>query len=41
MAAAGPGSLRTPDDLGRCYLTLAERTPRAITDAVTAIRPDP
>ncbi|MFI6724007.1 tyrosine-protein phosphatase [Streptomyces atratus] len=36
VAAVDPRSLRTADDLGRFYLTLAEDTPRAIADAVTA-----
>ncbi|MFJ2910547.1 tyrosine-protein phosphatase [Streptomyces sp. NPDC087228] len=36
MEAVDPRSLRTAEDLGRFYLTLAENTPRAIADAVTA-----
>ncbi|MFJ1842758.1 MULTISPECIES: tyrosine-protein phosphatase [unclassified Streptomyces] len=36
MEAVDPRSLRTAEDLGRFYLTLAENTPRAIVDAVTA-----
>ncbi|MES9591600.1 tyrosine-protein phosphatase [Streptomyces sp. NPDC094045] len=36
MAAIRPDALRTPDDLGRFYLALAESTPRAVADAVTA-----
>ncbi|MFJ2132451.1 tyrosine-protein phosphatase [Streptomyces sp. NPDC087845] len=36
MEAVDPRSLRTAEDLGRFYLTLAEITPRAIADAVTA-----
>ncbi|WP_327311268.1 tyrosine-protein phosphatase [Streptomyces sp. NBC_01243] len=36
MATIDPRSLRTADDLGRFYLTLAESTPGAIADAVTA-----
>ncbi|MFF2963129.1 tyrosine-protein phosphatase [Streptomyces sp. NPDC057963] len=36
MEAVDPRSLRTAEDLGRFYLTLAENTPRAIADAVAA-----
>ncbi|MDV9200559.1 tyrosine-protein phosphatase, partial [Streptomyces sp. Wh19] len=37
MATMDPRSLRTADDLGRFYLTLAESTPGAVADAVTAV----